>query len=258
MSDIIILSQRGELIMDIFNYNGKLYNFLNKFWNLVWISVLWIVCSIPIVTIGASSCAAYYSMVKNVRHNEDRATRDFFKSFKANFKQATVMTIIFIVAGVLFSYATYFYYNRSGSFNLGLRWLFYIIILVYLCVITYAFSWLSRFEMSTFHAVTYPIAVTLMHLKFSVGLIIFWAAMFIVAYWSYNTFFFAPFLVIAPGLKCLLDTFLIEQVLKKYEPMAQAAAEELEAKKNGNESEKIDNSESNEVTENNNKETHKS
>ena len=103
--------------------------------------------------------------------------------------------------------------------------------------------------MSTFHAVTYPIAVTLMHLKFSVGLIIFWAAMFIVAYWSYNTFFFAPFLVIAPGLKCLLDTFLIEQVLKKYEPMAQAAAEELEAKKNGNESEKIDNSESNEVTE---------
>ena len=206
--------------MNIFNYDGKIYKFLVKFWNVVWISVLWIVCSIPVFTIGASSCAAYYAMVKSVRNNEDRATRDFFKSFKQNFAQATVMTIVYIVIGAAFAFATWFYYHRSGEFNLALRWFFYILILAYLCTITHAFAWLSRYTMTTLHALTYPVAITLMHLGYSVGLIVFWAAACIVLYWSYNTFMFAPLIVVIPGVMCLLDTFLIEPILKKYEPIA--------------------------------------
>ena len=135
------------------------------------------------------------------------------------------MTVIYIVVGAAFTYAAWFYYHGQGSLNMGLRWLFYIILLVYLCTITYAFSWLSRYEMSTIHALTYPIAITLMHLRFSLGLIIFWAAATIGLYWAYNTFLFAPLLVLIPGLKCLLDTYMIEPVLKKYESIALSAAE---------------------------------
>ena len=211
--------------MNLFNIDGKIYKFLDKFWHMVWIGVLWIICSIPIITIGASSAAAYYAMVKSVRKNEDSPTKDFFRSFKRNFKQATIMTVIYIVVGAAFSYAAWFYYHGQGSLNMGLRWLFYIILLVYLCTITYAFSWLSRYEMSTIHALTYPIAITLMHLRFSLGLIIFWAAATIGLYWAYNTFLFAPLLVLIPGLKCLLDTYMIEPVLKKYESIALSAAE---------------------------------
>jgi len=220
--------------MNIFNYDGKLYKFLSKFWNMVWISVLWIVCSIPIITIGASSTAAYYSMVRNVRHNEDLSTRDFFKSFKQNFLQSTIMTVIYLVIGAAFAYATWFYYHQSGEFSLGLRWFFYILILIYLCTITYAFSWLSRFNMTTFHALTYPIAITLMHLNYSLGLIVFWAAAIIVLYWTYNTFMFAPLLIVMPGIKCLLDTFLIEPILKKYEPIALSSDESSEKSDNEN------------------------
>ena len=159
--------------MNIFGMDGKLYKFLDKFWHMVWIGVLWIVCSLPIITIGASSTAAYYAMVKSVRKSEDKPTKDFFKSFKQNFVQATIMTVIYLVIGAAFAYAAWFYYHGQGALNMGLRWIFYIIILVYLCTITYAFSWLSRYEMSTVHALTYPIAITLMHLRFSIGLIFF-------------------------------------------------------------------------------------
>ena len=58
--------------MNIFGMDGKLYKFLDKFWHMVWIGVLWIVCSLPIITIGASSAAAYYAMVKSVRKSEDK------------------------------------------------------------------------------------------------------------------------------------------------------------------------------------------
>ena len=237
--------------MNLFGIDGKIYKFLDKFWNMVWIGILWIICSIPIITIGAASTAAYYAMVRSVRKNEDNSTRDFFKSFKQNFKQATIMTVIYIVVGIAFSFATWFYYNGQGGFNLGLRWFYYIVILVYLCTITYAFSWLSRYEMSTFHALTYPIAVTLMHLRFSLGLIVFWAAATIVLYWSYNTFLFAPLLLLMPGLKCLFDTFMIEPVLKKYESIALANSEKAEADEESKDTEINGTGEKNKDTEKN-------
>ena len=64
-----------------------------------------------------------------------------------------------------------------------------------------------------------------MHLRFSIGLIVFWAAAIIGLYWAYNTVLFAPLLILIPGLKCLLDTYMIEPLLKKYEPIALSAAE---------------------------------
>lgn len=234
--------------MNLFGVDGKIYKFLDKFWNMVWIGILWIVCSIPIITIGASSTAAYYAMVRSVRHNEDNSTKDFFKSFKQNFAQATIMTVIYIIVGAAFTYATWFYYHGQGSFNLGLRWFFYIVILVYLCTITYSFSWLSRYEMSTFHALTYPIAITLMHLRFSIGLIVFWAAATIALYWSYNTFMFAPLIILMPGLKCLADTFMIEPVLKKYESIALANMEGGDGAASDYEADEPKESDSNEAT----------
>ncbi len=222
--------------MNLFNVDGKIYKTLEKFWTMVWIGFLWIVTSVPVFTLGAASCSAYYAMVKCVRNNEGHSTKEFFKSFKRNFLQATVMTVVYIVVGAAFSFAAWFYYHRQGGFNLGLRWFYYIIILLYLCTVTYAFSWLSRYEMTTFHALTYPIAITLMHLKNSIGLIVFWAASSIALYWAYNTFMFAILILMIPGIKCLLDTFLIEPVLKKYESIA-LANEKEGAKENGEEKE---------------------
>ena len=135
------------------------------------------------------------------------------------------MTVIYLVIGAAFAYAAWFYYHDQGTLSMGLRWIFYIIILVYLCTITYAFSWLSRYEMSTFHALTYPVAITLMHLRFSLGLVVFWAAAIIGLYWAYNTFLFFPLLILVPGLKCLLDTYMIEPLLKKYESVALGTSE---------------------------------
>ncbi len=222
--------------MNIFNFDGKIYRFLVKFWNIVWISVLWLICSIPIVTIGPASCAAYYAMVKSVRKNEDTVTKDFFKSFKQNLLQGIVMTVIYLVISVGFTVATVFYYRGQGDFNLGMRWLFYILILVLLCTLAYAFAMLSRFGVTTMHAVTYPIVLSLIHLKNSIGLIVFRAAAIIILYWSYNTFMFAILILMMPGFLCLLDTFMIEPVLKKYEPLA-AQSEESDATTDGKEKE---------------------
>lgn len=208
--------------MNIFNYDGKLYKIISNFWSIVYIGLLWIVCSIPIFTIGAASTAAYFAMVKSVREGCYGSTKAFFKGFKENFLQSTVLWIVYLIVGILFVGAAVLYYRMGGGMALGMRWLFYILILLLICTVTFSFAWLSRFVMNTKHALFYPVMITLLHLKESLGLIVFWAAAIIALYWTYNTFLFAILLVFIPGFKCFLDTFLIEHVMKKYEPLAES------------------------------------
>lgn len=217
--------------MHIFDYDGFIYKFLLKFWNIFLIGILWLVCSIPIITIGPASCAAYYAMNRSVRNNEDTAFKDFFRSFKNNFKQGLILTLVYGIVSFAFTFAALFYYHQSGEVSLALRWIFYILILVLLCTVAYAFALLSRFEIQTGRAITYPVAFALMHLKNSIGLIVFRAALVIVLYWTWNTFVFAILLIMLPGFMFFLDTFMIEPVLKKYEPLA-GKAENEETKEN--------------------------
>lgn len=63
-------------------------------------SLYFVLCSIPVVTIGASATAMHYAL-RNVHDNNGSVTKDFFSSFKRNFRQATVIWLILLVAGAL-------------------------------------------------------------------------------------------------------------------------------------------------------------
>lgn len=207
--------------MSIFHFDGKLYRFLVKFWNIIWIGVLWIVFSIPVFTIGSASSAAYYAMMKAVRKGFDRPTHDFIKSFKENFKQGSLLTVIYGIIGALFVFAFLFYYHQPGDIALGMRWLFLILLLLYVSAVTICFIWLSRFVITIKRAITYPMILAVLHLKQTFGLVIFWIASAVILYWTYNTPMFLFLLIFLPGFKCYADTFVMETLLMKYEPIAE-------------------------------------
>ncbi len=207
--------------MDIFHFDGKLYRFLVKFWNIIWIGILWVVFSIPIVTMGAASAAAYYSMIKAVRKGFERPTFEFFKSFKENLKQGTLLTMLYLVIGGLLTFAFLFYYHQPGDIALGFRWIFILLLLLYLSAVTMCFIWLSRFVITLKRALTYPFMLSLLHIKQAFGLLVFWAAVVIFLYWTYNTPAFLFLLIFLPGFKCYADTFVMEALLAKYEPIAE-------------------------------------
>lgn len=54
----------------ILDYDGKFINFLNKATDTLIATLLWLVCSIPIITIGASTTAYYSVMLKLVKDEE--------------------------------------------------------------------------------------------------------------------------------------------------------------------------------------------
>lgn len=78
--------------MKLFNLDSPLMTFLTKLADLMILNLLWMVCSLPIITIGASTAAMYDCLL-----NQDRVssiTGTFFSAFKSNFKKATLLWLI--------------------------------------------------------------------------------------------------------------------------------------------------------------------
>ena len=80
--------------MGIFNQNSKLIKSVNKIIDLIWLNFLWVIFSLPLITIGASNCAAFSVTLKMVDDEEGYIARSFIKAFRQNFKQATIMWCI--------------------------------------------------------------------------------------------------------------------------------------------------------------------
>lgn len=98
----------------LFNLDSPLMQFLNKVADLMWLNVLTLICCIPIFTIGASLTAAHYAALKLKRNEEGYITREFFKSFKMNFKQATLIWLIALVFIIILACDFYIMGNSEG------------------------------------------------------------------------------------------------------------------------------------------------
>ena len=84
-----------------FNMDNKFFVFMGRVADLILLNILCILCCIPIVTAGASITALYYVTLKMARDEESYIIRSFFRSFKQNFKQSTLIWILMLAAGVL-------------------------------------------------------------------------------------------------------------------------------------------------------------
>ena len=77
-------------------------NFLSRVADLMILNLLFFFLSLPVITIGATTTAMYYVTLKMARNEESYIVKSFFKSFRQNFRQATIMWLIdLVVIGLL-------------------------------------------------------------------------------------------------------------------------------------------------------------
>ena len=85
----------------IFDMNNTFFRFMSKVADLCILNIICVICCIPVITAGASITAMYYVTLKMVRNEDAYIVRSFFKSFKQNFKQATIINLIMLLIGVV-------------------------------------------------------------------------------------------------------------------------------------------------------------
>lgn len=86
---------------NIFSMDGVLARILSRLTDCITLSLLWIFCSLPLVTLGASTTALYTMTLRMVRNEEGKMAAGFFKAFKENLKNATCIHLILILLAVM-------------------------------------------------------------------------------------------------------------------------------------------------------------
>lgn len=136
---------------------------LNKVADLLWLNVLTLLCCLPLVTVGASLTAMNYMALKIARNEECYITRGFFKSFRENFKQATIIWLIFLVVIVVLA-ADLIIMNggTESSFAKVLWGVIMAVAFLVAATFLYVFPVLAKFDNTVFRTVKNALMMSLM------------------------------------------------------------------------------------------------
>ncbi|MFI3238565.1 MAG: DUF624 domain-containing protein [Lachnospiraceae bacterium] len=130
----------------IFNLDSKFMVSLNKFGDLFWLNILTVIFCIPIITIGPAIIAMNNVVLKIYRGEESYIIRDFWKSFKENFRQGIVIGILYTAVGLFLAYDVYLVYMNAVTFGRIFAVLLAFVVVFYMISYTWVFVLQSRYE----------------------------------------------------------------------------------------------------------------
>lgn len=136
--------------MKFFDLDSPLMQFLSKMADLLWLNILTIICCIPIFTIGPALTALHYMALKMVRNEECYITRGYFKSFKENFKQATLIWLLLLFVAAVLGGDFYIMRNTGMEFPKFLQLIITAVCVLVVFTATFVFPVLARFENTIF------------------------------------------------------------------------------------------------------------
>lgn len=149
----------------LFRMDSPLMRFLTKIADLMVLNILFCVTSIPLITIGASWTALYSVTLKMVRDEEGSVSRSYFRSFRQNFRQATLLWLGVLVVLALLVLDIRVLNGMAGGTAPGLlRVGVEILALLGIMVLQYLFPSLARFEASLADTLKNACMMALAHL----------------------------------------------------------------------------------------------
>ena len=132
--------------MNLFKYDSALSNGLAHVVDLLILNILWIICSLPVITLGVSTAALYYSMIKLVREKDCGITKMFFHSFFQNLKQGCGLTILFLISGIILYSGIQTYSIIGGLFGKIAMVVLSVLLIMWGILFSYVFPLLAQFD----------------------------------------------------------------------------------------------------------------
>lgn len=189
--------------------------FMIKVGYIWWLNILWLVCSLPIITIGASTTALIYSCMK-LHKEEGYATKNFFHSFKENFKQSTVIWLIYIAVGAILGADLYFWKMQSNGNKIVLG-LSLAVLILYAISLSYVFAIQAKFVNSIKNTLLYSILLPFKNLKETILILV---TLGTVLYFNVTTVFLVNFFTLNVGVGFIVFLLAVfyNAVFERYIP----------------------------------------
>ncbi|SFG34471.1 YesL family protein [Oribacterium sp. WCC10] len=211
------------MLQGFFNYDNPIWRFVGRLGDMIMLNVLWIVCSLPVFTIGASTTALYYCTLKIVRNEDYGDIKMFFKSFRLNFKQATVIWIPMLIAACVLVFDFNFFGHvmaEAGAMRIILQALTIAIMVLWLFLFLYVWPVLSRFDNTVKNTVKNAVYMSVRYLGSTFAMLI---SDVIVIVFAYICLFYAGWItafVLLMGYPLLawINSTMLEHIFEKYMP----------------------------------------
>lgn len=181
--------------MNIFSPDGALYKFISRLWDVIVLNFLWLLFSIPIITIGASTVAVYSVCLKMVDDEECYIARSFVKAFKQNLRQGVILGIITIAACYV-AYLNFALFNIIESNPLPLLIMGIIGTVVFVLSLLYAYPLMARYENTIVKTLKNSFDISVKFFGRTIVLLLMVALELFIIF--YNHFFMTIGLVIGP------------------------------------------------------------
>ena len=156
--------------MNIFEEGSPFQRFLNKVADLLILNLITLVMCVPIITIGAALTAMHYVLLKMVRGEEGYIVKSFFRSFKREFGQATILWILFVALGALMASNMVLVLEGTGHYPIWLPSSILVAAVLELIIMIYTFALLSRFDNSVYHTLLNAVTLTFSELPRSLAM----------------------------------------------------------------------------------------
>lgn len=153
----------------IFDMDSVVMRFLTLVANLVLLNVLFVVCSLPVVTLGASLTALNYVVLQMIRQEDSYIVRGFFRGFKQNFRQATAIWLFLLAVG-LFLGLDYWWVTQyfTGTAHMVMLVCITALAVMWVMVFLYVFALQARYENPVKQTIKNALSMASLRLPFTV------------------------------------------------------------------------------------------
>ena len=201
--------------MSLFQINSPIYRFMQKMTDILLLSFLWILFSLPIITVGAATTAANYVSLKLVRNEEGYITKMFVKAFKENFRQGTILGLVCMLFGyILWVDFNYCFHVAKEVPKLMLG--FTVIgAVVYVCSFLYAFALTARYQNTISHMIKNSFILSIRYIFRTLIMLFMLVSVVLIGLYNTTTIFFL--VVLGPGLLFFISSGYTLKMFHKAE-----------------------------------------
>lgn len=198
----------------LFNLDNPVWRILSKFADILILNLLFVFFSIPIVTIGASYTALYYVMRKLVKNEEGGIIKTFWRAFRDNFKQATILWLIMLLSGGFLALALYL----TARTGMMLNYVLIAFSAFYIIVLSYVFPILSQFNAGPIKCIENAFFMSIAHLPLTVLITALNVLPIILIFCNITLLLLIPplMLLFGFGLTAFCNCFLFNRIFARY------------------------------------------
>ncbi|MBS5398263.1 MAG: YesL family protein [Lachnospiraceae bacterium] len=192
---------------------------LGKIGDMICLNVMWLICCIPIITIGASTTALYTVMLRMVKNEEGYIFRGFLKAFKSNFKQSTLIWLILLLLGIVWTVDFRVAGFMPGMAGIILRAIFLALGFILLSVMIYIFPLTARYENGIKATFKNALTLTVAKLPYTFLMAAIVVAAVFASLWSAFTLLFSLplWLIIGGALIAWVNSYILRRVFVVFE-----------------------------------------